>query len=251
MDIVVILKTEFKERFKKNPRYSLRAFAKSLGLSHTILSLVFSGKRNLSKKSLLKISDCLKLDSDQILNTKDNYLKKSKLVNENYTTITLENFELISNWLHYAILSLLELKLDNPNDVASPTWLANKLRVSESQAQESFKRLLDIGLIHKTEDGKWKQTGKSIKVENEISTNSTKSFHKGLLNKAIESLVNDPIKIRDFSSMTLATDPANISYAVDRIRQFRRELTAELEARGEATAVYNLTIQLYPVSKID
>jgi hypothetical protein len=56
---------------------------------------------------------------------------------------------------------------------------------------------------------------------------------------------------RDFSSTTFAMDPSLIPFAAAKIRKFRRELVAELEAKGSAGAVYNITMQLFPVTPIN
>jgi len=46
MDLRALLSTEFERRHRRNPRYSLRAFALSLGLHHTsLLRLLRQGKR--------------------------------------------------------------------------------------------------------------------------------------------------------------------------------------------------------------
>jgi len=51
----------FNERKDKNPRYSLRAFARSLGVSSGQLSEILSGKRPLSHKLARRISIALAL----------------------------------------------------------------------------------------------------------------------------------------------------------------------------------------------
>lgn len=51
----------FNERKEKNPRYSLRAFARSLGVSSGQLSEILSGKRPLSHKLARRISIALAL----------------------------------------------------------------------------------------------------------------------------------------------------------------------------------------------
>src|SRR4051794_29725601 len=56
-----LLQNELTRRCAKNPRYSLRAFAKALGMSHTVLSLVLSGKRPLSRKAALQVASALEL----------------------------------------------------------------------------------------------------------------------------------------------------------------------------------------------
>ena len=48
----VWLANEFKERRERNPRYSLRAFARLLDINHSSLSKILSQKRNVSTKIL-------------------------------------------------------------------------------------------------------------------------------------------------------------------------------------------------------
>lgn len=55
----------FNERKDKNPRYSLRAFARSLGVSSGQLSEILSGKRPLSHKLARRISIALALTEDE------------------------------------------------------------------------------------------------------------------------------------------------------------------------------------------
>jgi len=141
-------------------------------------------------------------------------------------------------------LSLLEIKSQG----LTPKWIARRLGINELHAKLCFERLRKLGLIEKSRAG-WRQTKKPLKIENQVSTDATRRFHRQLLEKAIGSLEADPIEVRDFSSMTMALNPEVIPYARQRIRQFRRELTAELEAHGKPSEVYNLTVQIYPVSK--
>lgn len=50
--------------------------------------------------------------------------------------------------------------------------------------------------------------------------------------------------------MTFAMDISQVEYARKRLREFRRQLVAELEAQGKPITVYHLTMQLYPVTQI-
>lgn len=250
--LVELIRFEFTSRSQKNPQYSLRSFAKFLGVSHTLLSLVMSGKRSPSKKLILKISDKLILDPEQKRNllreTQLEQLKKTKKTNIdlNQNKISLDTFALISEWQHYAILSLLEIA----DTELTPEFIAKRLNISELVARISLKRLFDLNLIEKNQKtGRWQQSSQPIVVENTESTSYTRKFQKQLLEKAIESLESDPIEKRDVSSITFAFDPAHIPYALKRIRQFRRELTEELESFGNPQEVYNLTVQIFPTSK--
>lgn len=243
-----ILRTEFTSRCQKNPRYSLRAFSRALGISHTVLSLVFSGKRPLSRKVSWTIVEKLNLDPATADIFTQGFSKPApeRKKFENYQAIELETFNVISDWVHFAILSLLETK----KFTGDAKWLAKRLGINELHAKMCFQRLVDLAFVSEVE-GVWRQTSKPIKVENKISTAATQNFHRQLLSKALESLENDPMEARDFSSITLALDPVDIPYAKERIRHFRRDLTAELEKKGRPKEVYNLTVQIYPVSKVE
>lgn len=240
------LHEEFTSRCQKFERYSLRTFAKHLGVSHTLLSLLMSGKRPLSSKMARILSERLELTPEKAagLLQSSETVKKYRANNDKYEFIDLATFNLISDWVHFAILSLIETS----EFLVTPRWIAKRLCINETQAKVAFQRLIDVGLIAER-SGRWRQTGKQIKIENKVSTSTTKKFQRQLLAKAAESLESDPIELRDFSSMTFAMDSQNIPYAIERIRQFRRDLVAELEARGNKTEVYNLTVQIYPVSK--
>ena len=51
------------------------------------------------------------------------------------------------------------------------------------------------------------------------------------------------------SSMTLAIDPKLVPIAIKEIRKFRRKLTKFLESAAPAKEVYELSVQLFPISK--
>jgi len=51
-----ILKNEFSRRRQLNPRYSLRAFARSVDLEHSTLSQLLRGKRAMTWKSIRAIA---------------------------------------------------------------------------------------------------------------------------------------------------------------------------------------------------
>ena len=60
------LVSEFTSRCKRNPRYSMRAFAKQLDMDPSSVSQLLSGKRNASKKMVKRITACVGT-SDQVI----------------------------------------------------------------------------------------------------------------------------------------------------------------------------------------
>jgi uncharacterized protein (TIGR02147 family) len=246
--VIEILRFELSRRAQKNPNYSLRSFARYLGISHALLSLVLSGKRAPSRSLIEKIGDKLCLSpqkTDQLLKThgqpESQFLRKKK---KHESKLSLDEFTLISEWQHYAILSLLQVA----DTKLEPNFIAKRLGISPLLAKLSMQRLFNLKIIVQDGEGKWRQKPGPIIVENTKSTSSTRKFQKQLMAKAVHSLENDSIEKRDFSSTTFAMDPKLVPYALERIRQFRRQLTDELETLGTPKEVYNLTVQIFPSS---
>ena len=239
-----LLREAIDDRCRKNPQYSLRAFSRASGISPTVLSLVLSGKRKLSKKATLKLCNFLELegrDRSLILQA------CGTQADVNFQKLSLDTFAVISDWYHYAILSALEI----PGSKLEARWLAKHLEISQLEAKRAIERLKSLNLVEETEDGAWRQSGQSIKIENTESTAATRKYHRQLLQKATESIEKHKITERDFSAMTFAIDPSLIDYARKKIQAFRRELVADLESRGNAQAVYQINIQLFPLTTIN
>lgn len=245
-----LLQTELARRCERNPRYSLRSFAKSLGISHTVLSLVLNGRRPLSKKAVFKVADALELDPVR----RQSLLERRRIGgpdgsplpthDDEFRALSLDTFAIVSDWHHYAILSLLEL----PGARFEARWISARLGISRMQAKLAIERLARMGLVAPDAGGRWRQTGKPLRVESSVSTAATRKFHRQIIGKALDSLENDLGELRDFTSMTFTMDPALVPHAKERIRGFRRKLVRELESKGSPKRVYNFCLQLYPVS---
>ena len=62
-----ILQEEFARRTRSNPRYSLRAFAQSVGIEHSTISQLLRGKRSLTAKSVRRIGGTLRWNGAAVL----------------------------------------------------------------------------------------------------------------------------------------------------------------------------------------
>lgn len=242
-DPVALARAALAERCRKNPQYSMRAFARATGISHTVLSLVFSGKRKFSRSAIRKLSEFLELDP---LQAEKLLQRKGPLKASEYQDLDLDTFQLISEVYHYAILSALEL----PHAKFEAKWLAKSLSISVTQAKLAMERLQRLGLVEER-DGKFRQTNRPLNVGNAQSTVATRTFHKQLLAQARDAIETTSFEVRDMSSTTFAMDASQIPYAKQRIREFRRQLSAELEAMGAPNAVYHLTVQIFPVTPLE
>lgn len=240
---VAILRKELERRQQKNAGYSLRSFARDLSVSHTLLSMILNGKRPVTDGVVEKFLEVknVTISDRQILRRKgipEDAQKKHK--------VSLDQFAMISDWVCYGILSLLETGDFQWNEV----WIGERLNITPTKAKSAMDRLVRLNYIEKTPEGKYRQSVQPIVVENLDSTLAAKSFNQQLLKKAQDSMEYDGRDFRDLSSIIFAMDPSQVPYAVQRIRQFRRELCGELEKMENKKEVYAIAVQLFPLSKI-
>ena len=107
-DYRFLLREEFSHRKGRNRRYSVRAFAKFLGVSKTSLADTLALRRHLSKKSAFKVCDRLCFSPALIQDVLKAIARERNSQNHSASFHAIDDdvFSLISDWFHYAILSL-------------------------------------------------------------------------------------------------------------------------------------------------
>ncbi len=250
-EISILLAAEFARRKEKNSRYSLRMFAKKLALPPGRLSEFISGKRSVTGRQAEKIADRLDYSPEEKKSFLSRITPKTgrKLKGGNisadakFHSISNDTFHVVADWYHFAILSLME----TTDFQMKPHWIAARLGINERQAKSAVSRMARVGLIHRSHR-EWKQTHKNLTTTHDLESVALRISHRQSLEQAMEALDSVGVKSRDVTAMTMAIDPQKLTIAKKMIRQFRRRLCAILES-GQRTEVFNLNIQLLPVSK--
>ncbi len=234
------LVNEFTRRQGRNSSYSIRAFARDLGISKTTINDVMRGERRLSTYHIESISTCLSLDEATI-----KFLKKDDInTSERNRLVLLEDeFRVIKDWYYLAILNLAKL----PNNQCCADWIAERLGLSQELAERSLAELLGLGLIE-NRDGKIFRTSKTITTSTNIPSESIREHHKQSLVKAVDALEEVPIELRDYTTVTYVLNPEKIQDAKNLIFSFHRKLGKLLDCK-QATEVYRLNIQFFPLTK--
>lgn len=243
------LLTEYARRQNRNSSYSLRAFARALGVSPTSLSLVLNGKRKFSENSLREVVQKLGLspiERRQFLRSasgNENLAKEAGNAGQAYCEFDLDHFLFISEWYHFAILSLGDIRRNE----WSVTWISQRLGISRKEAQDAMARMLRLNLISLSGNS-FKQSKEKLFVQSKTPAPAIQKYHRQNLEKATLSISENDVSERDISSITFASTSEKIDKARDMIREFREELAAFLETKAN-DRVYTLAIQLFPVSK--
>jgi uncharacterized protein (TIGR02147 family) len=159
-------------------------------------------------------------------------------------TLSADEFALISDWFHFAILSLSRI----PNNRAQHEWIAERLGLTPDTAAQALRRLQRLGLVV-VEKGKFRQTAKPLTTTTDIPSEAIRSYHRQNLQLAQEKIEQVATEKRILSSITMATTPEQLEKAKKKILNFKHKLCKELECE-DPTEVYTLGIQLFPVTRL-
>ena len=255
------LEREFQLRQRRNPGYSLRAFARDLDMQPSKLSEVIRGLRGISKTMAAKLAVRLKMaeqdaqafvalvDVHQTKSSRTSELAKAKIQSleslAQFEEINLERFKVISDWHHFAILELTETRRFQ----SDTKWIAKRLGLSVAQTQTAVTRLLDFGLLEKAEDGTLRQTKKNLATPSGIPSREIREHHSQILTKAEKAIFDVPIDEREYSATTLAFAQDQMDEVRDEIKKFRRRLNKIIESRPTKDRVYSLAIQFFPMDQ--
>lgn len=243
-----ILRDRLNRYQSKNPSFSIRAFSKKLGVTPGTISLFLLGKRKLSKKLVTKIAERLMLDPHEqstLLGQFPKARKKQDADHLKYLQLSADQFHLVSDWHHFGILNLISLK----STIHHPEWIADRLGISVSKAEEAIERLIRLKMMTVTASGKYKRGASRFRTTDDVTNLSLRKSHDQNLELARTSLEQDPVELRDFTWITMPIDTQKLSIAKKLIRKFQDDLLDVLEEDAEPNEVYRMAIQLFPLTK--
>ncbi|MBS1984648.1 MAG: TIGR02147 family protein [Bdellovibrionales bacterium] len=254
------LREVFELRRKRNPRYSLRAWARQIGLPHpSMLSMVLNGRRKLYPTLAGQIRNTLELEANEahyfdiltlftLAERDDEKLCYSKILvslKPNRATLGLEfdALRFLSNWYFVAIAELPYLKAFR----SDPAWIARRLKLGVSQVEECIEALLRLGIFERNEAGELRRTQTTVTTPIDNPNEAVKRLHEQMLAKAAQALRSQGLDERDFSSRTFAFEESKLNAVKQRIRDFRAELDREFSSEA-ADSLYSLNIQFFDLT---
>lgn len=254
------LADSYAQKKRANPGYSHRVFAKQAGLSSpSHLLMIIRGERNLSMKTIEKFAQGLKLTTKEkryfellvLLNqTEDLTLKAKyfsdimmmKLAAKKLHKLEKEKFEFLSNWYVVAIYVLTDLA-DFHND---PHWIAKRLggKITSSQVREALETLQKLGLL----DESFRQVAGAVTVPDDTKSVAVFQYHRSMIALANEALRLLPVQEREMAGATIAVPKSKLPEIKEKIRAFRQELNRLASSYENPDEIYQLNIQLFPLT---
>ncbi|MBS1986216.1 MAG: DUF4423 domain-containing protein [Bdellovibrionales bacterium] len=253
-----LLKVELTKRRLKNPRYSLRAFARDLKLGPEWLSRIFSGQEGLSRARALDISQrlgfdesttqtfCDLVESKHGRSAEDRRNAKLRLqlrLEQRVQNLSLDAFLAMREWYHLAILQLVAL----PGFKCEGPWLARRLHITPIEAKHALARLQKLELLTQNEFGEWQAPTAFLAGPDGISSEAIRAFHEQILRKSLTALQNESFATRSITTAMLPFDTQHLPQAREAIRKFRQSFEQQMPESNTKNSVYALAVQFIRV----
>lgn len=239
-----LLQSELSHRRNRNSLYSLRAFARDLGIGVGSISEVMSGKRELSKKNIMKVLQNLNLTSEQKAELLKSDEKTVKPVQDQHQLLLEDQFKLIADWYYLGILNLAKLKVNK----ASPEWISKRLGIEPYMAVEALERLQRLGLL-KIERSKLVRTSQPLTTSRDLPSTAIRKHHSQNLLLAEKAIHNVPIDLRELGSVTMPVNLKKLTKVKELLLKTRKKV-ADLLEDDNATEIYTLSFQLFPLTEV-
>ncbi len=252
------LKQKLVENKLKNPRYSIRAFARWIQVSPGTLSLVILGKREISLNLAQKIMRALELNAIERAKIAE-YFEKENIktdapnphtANRNIVRdkkpssykLNENDLELISKPYFLVLLNLVETK-DFKIDL---DWMSGRIQQSKAETAEAWLLLQRLGMVQILEDGRPVRTYAALSSNSGRKSQKIRQAHLDTLQRAQQALLVLDQSQRDFTSVTMPVQIQRLPEMQLAIRKFHDEFVKEFCEKNTANEVARICIHLFP-----
>lgn len=257
------LKGVLAERSRQNPRYSLRALARALGMQPSLLSAVMSGGRKLTEETAMKIAEALHLEGAereylrllvQLDRAKTPGLKEAIQAQirkarpdgkDQVHDLGVDLFRTIADWFHFALLRLTEVE---GFEWSSPA-AARALGVSEFDVEQALRRMGRLELIRLDEQGRPRKQTQDLLVSSAVPNEALKKYHAQMLEKAAAALREQSPQERFTGTEDIVLDADQMKEAASIFEEcFERVAALSKRRKGLSADVYHLGIHCFKLS---
>lgn len=264
VDYRAFLRDHFEVSKATNANYSHRFFARRAGLSSSnFLKLVMDGKRNLGPTTIEKFVKALKLPPDeaaffadlvaldqaQTVADKNRAFERVAANRRFRVARRLEGplFKYLTHWYYPAVREL----AGRPDFRDDPAWVAEQLmpKINLRQARAALTTLRQLGLLVEDEHGRLVRGDTSLTTGHEVRSIVIPAYHRQMIEQAAASIENVAPDARDVSALTVCVKASSVDDLKQRIRRFREEMLHRCDEEVEPEQVYQLCIQLFPLSR--
>jgi uncharacterized protein (TIGR02147 family) len=259
----------YKEKKAINQAFSFTFFSKMAKFANKgFIHNVIHGTKNLSKQSVLKLSNALhhtKSEADYFENLvffnqaiereeRNHYYENLVSVRSRNPKavakiqLTTDQYEYYSEWYHSAVRSIIGMTRFTGDyaQLAQSVYPA----ILPKQAKKSVALLLKLGLVRKGKNGVYELSQAHITTGEEILDLAVLNFHRKATELAGAAMDNLPKGQRNITGITLGTSRKAYEEIREAEREFRQRVVDIVDKdKDKADRVYRLNIHLFPMSR--
>lgn len=254
---ITYLKDELRRRGETQPGYSMRTFARDLGISPSGLSQIMNRKRILSSKKAFELGRRLKLsvreseffsllaEKDMSSDHSGELSKKIVEVSDlaRRSNVKIDRFRLISDWFGMPIAEFLT-EVPGRHTAAE---VAVRFGITEQEAQSTIDRLIRLNLIEE-KNGEFVRTHVHFIVDGKNKPQVTNHYFNSVL-ETIEPAIQLGSNERLITAEVIAFDPSQLNDVQALVEQFLDQLN-DLASRGQnRTEVFQALTVFYPLTR--
>ena len=256
------LRDAYEERHKGDWRFSHRYIAERAGFDASMFNKILQGKRNLTARLVSVFADIFCNDSREKSYFADmvafnqakthsesrQYLEKLVATKEcKVENVAKDQFEYFDHWYHAVVRELVTFYPYVGDDAA--LGLMVRPPITASQVKSSIALLERLSMIRKDETtGTYVQTQGLISSGSESYSTAVNSYIQQNLDVAQTAMDRFDKTERNLSTLAFACDETTYAELVEMVRRFRREVLAKVSQCGKPNRVFQLGMQLFPLS---
>ena len=250
-----------KEKKVNNPRFSCRLFSSRMGICAATLARILNGERNISKKLLPVFIAELNLREKSaeyfslmvqltVVKNPENknviFQKMLDLRSERMRKVNPIHYSLFEKWYLIALREVIDIrgKIDNVSSVSES--LRPSIPVKE--AENAIKTLKNLNIIYEDNEGCFHATEKLLTTGEKWEHVAIQKYQSEMIGLANHALMSYPKHERDISTVTVGLSVDDLLKVKEILRRTRQEILAIAEDSKRRDYVYQLNMQLFPVS---
>ena len=262
IDYRLFLKEFYETRKKEYSYFSLRYMSNRVGMDPGNIVKLFQGKRHLSNRLLDSFINLCKFNSKEskYFRTlvrfskakKENEIKRLyeellSLKDIHPLKLRAAQYEFYNKWYYTAIAALLnffEFK-GNFKDLAGQLTPP----ITIKQAKEGIGLLKKLNIIKKDDCGIYVLTNNFLTTGDEWRSIAIRKFQEETTRLALESFKNHSPSTRKMSTLSISINEEDLNLIDDLTKEYRKSILKIVDETEAPNRVYQLNIQLFPLSK--
>lgn len=263
LDYRKYLEAYYRNRKETDRKFSHRFIGKEGKFDPGLFSKILQGKRDISASMVFRLAALLKLNKRQteyfqclvlynqarIHNErKHHYERLMDLRGAEAKTVEHHQYEFYAKWYYSALRELLDFHATDGSDADR---LGRQLipAIKPAEIRQGLDLLEKLGFVMRDETGRYRVKDSLITTGYGNAALCANNFVLESLDLAKGAIDRFPAEVRNMSTVTFSIPKERYKHYEEKIRTFRREMMREIGQEKGTNVVYQLNLQLFPLSQ--